>query len=467
MMSDLYRTRLAGLVKAQTLARIGHRRGRAPRAARQVRPGSVRSHPYADESLPPYVATPPKRAPGPPGRGGNDRAAQEWPPVPYAAPKNPAPRPGTRRRIALIGPLADSPSTCSARGRRRRPGSGRRDLAHRPAGSGATAATTKLLYASGTDILTDSDAASPPHLAARSRPTWWSSPGRIRGAHDRRIHLPHAARSARQPGGAARSRSPRSASPPCSSSSTAARSQSSGRRARARHLEAWYPGIEAGPAVADILFGDANPSGKLTATFPRAVGQEPLFYNQLPTGRPADDIDLTHPPTDGQDKYFSRYIDETNAPLYPFGYGLSYTQFTYSKVSLSVKSHLLPKTCFIPPISVSSPRRKTCMSRRTSRTWGPSPAPKSRSSTSATPAAASRSRCANCGASSASAFSPARSKHLDFTLGFNELTYYNLEMEQRDRADRNTRCGSAEASVRPVAPHSRSRPRTHGRKFAG
>ena len=91
-------------------------------------------------------------------------------------------------------------------------------------------------------------------------------------------------------------------------------------------IEAWYPGIEAGPAVADILFGDANPSGKLTATFPRAVGQEPLFYNQLPTGRPADDIDLTHPPT-GEDKYFSRYIDETNAPLFPFGYGLSYTTF--------------------------------------------------------------------------------------------------------------------------------------------
>jgi len=99
-------------------------------------------------------------------------------------------------------------------------------------------------------------------------------------------------------------------------------------------VEAWYPGIEAGPALTNILFGDVNPSGKLAVTFPRAVGQEPLYYNQLPTGRPADQIDLSHPPV-GLDKYFSRYIDETNAPLFPFGFGLSYTQFAYSDLKLS------------------------------------------------------------------------------------------------------------------------------------
>ena len=87
----------------------------------------------------------------------------------------------------------------------------------------------------------------------------------------------------------------------------------------------------------------SNPSGKLPATFPRAVGQEPLFYNQLPTGRPADDIDLTHPPT-GEDKYYSRYIDETNAPLFPFGYGFSYTTFAYSNVKLSQRQPFPPKT---------------------------------------------------------------------------------------------------------------------------
>jgi beta-glucosidase len=102
-------------------------------------------------------------------------------------------------------------------------------------------------------------------------------------------------------------------------------------------LEAWYPGIEAGPAVSEVLFGDVNPSGKLPVSFPRSVGQEPLFYNQLPTGRPADQVDLSQPPV-GAAKYFSRYIDESNAPLYPFGFGLSYTQFAYSKLKLSQPS---------------------------------------------------------------------------------------------------------------------------------
>jgi beta-glucosidase len=100
-------------------------------------------------------------------------------------------------------------------------------------------------------------------------------------------------------------------------------------------LEAWYPGIEAGPAVVDILFGETNPSAKLTATFPRSVGQVPIYYDALPTGRPPVNVDLTHPPAGGGEKYFSRYIDETNAPLYPFGYGLSYTQFSTSVPTIS------------------------------------------------------------------------------------------------------------------------------------
>ncbi len=95
-------------------------------------------------------------------------------------------------------------------------------------------------------------------------------------------------------------------------------------------LEAWSPGIEAGPAVADVLFGDVNPSGKLPSSFPRAVGQEPLYYAQMPTGRPARG-DLSRMPRDAAEKFVSRYVDEPNSALFPFGWGLSYTRFSYAR----------------------------------------------------------------------------------------------------------------------------------------
>lgn len=95
-------------------------------------------------------------------------------------------------------------------------------------------------------------------------------------------------------------------------------------------LEAWFPGTEAGTAIGNILYGTKNPSGKLTMSFPRAVGQVPLYYNQDNTGRPLTAYNQ-------EDKYLSRYLDVDNRPLFPFGYGLSYTQFSYSpmKVTLS------------------------------------------------------------------------------------------------------------------------------------
>lgn len=93
-------------------------------------------------------------------------------------------------------------------------------------------------------------------------------------------------------------------------------------------LEAWYGGTESGNAVADILFGDVNPSGKLTMTFPRNMGQIPIFYNTKNTGRPYN-------PAIPNDKFKSRYLDCPNTPLYPFGYGLSYTTFTYSDITLN------------------------------------------------------------------------------------------------------------------------------------
>ena len=98
-------------------------------------------------------------------------------------------------------------------------------------------------------------------------------------------------------------------------------------------LQAWSPGIEAGPAVEDVLFGDVNPSGKLPLSFPRAVGQEPLYYAQNPNGRPANG-DLSRMPHNAQEKMVSRYMDEENSALFPFGWGLSYTRFSYSQPTI-------------------------------------------------------------------------------------------------------------------------------------
>jgi beta-glucosidase len=98
-------------------------------------------------------------------------------------------------------------------------------------------------------------------------------------------------------------------------------------------IQAWSPGIEAGPAVEDVLFGDVNPSGKLPVSFPRAVGQEPLYYAQMPTGRPAHG-DLSHFPRNAAEKFISRYMDEENSALFPFGWGLSYTRFSYSQPTI-------------------------------------------------------------------------------------------------------------------------------------
>lgn len=93
-------------------------------------------------------------------------------------------------------------------------------------------------------------------------------------------------------------------------------------------VETWFLGTQAGNAIADVLFGDYNPSGKLPITFPRSVGQIPIFYSMKNTGRPIDP----------NQKYTSKYLDESNDPLYPFGFGLSYATFTYGDVKLSATS---------------------------------------------------------------------------------------------------------------------------------
>jgi beta-glucosidase len=93
-------------------------------------------------------------------------------------------------------------------------------------------------------------------------------------------------------------------------------------------LETWFAGTQGGNAIADVLFGDVNPGGKLPVTFPRTVGQVPLYYNHKNTGRPPD----------ANNKYSSKYLDAPWTPLFPFGYGLSYTQFRLTDLRLSAQS---------------------------------------------------------------------------------------------------------------------------------
>ena len=99
-------------------------------------------------------------------------------------------------------------------------------------------------------------------------------------------------------------------------------------------MAAWLPGIRGGPALVRTLFGEANPSGKLVVSWPRAVGQEPLYYNALSTGRPPGSVDLDRPPFDVASRYVSRYIDQMNSPQFPFGYGQSYTSFSYGPTAI-------------------------------------------------------------------------------------------------------------------------------------
>lgn len=115
-------------------------------------------------------------------------------------------------------------------------------------------------------------------------------------------------------------------------------------------LHAWYPGTMGGHAIADVLFGDYNPSGKLPVTFPRNVGQVPIHYDMKNTGRPytAD--------KQGQ-KYLSRYLNTPNSPLYPFGYGLSYTTFGYSPITLD-RATIRPGETLTASVTVTNSGRR-------------------------------------------------------------------------------------------------------------
>jgi beta-glucosidase len=188
-------------------------------------------------------------------------------------------------------------------------------------------------------------------------------------------------------------------------------------------LEAWSPGVEGGHAIADVLFGDVNPSGKLPASLPRAVGQEPLYYAQMPTGRPATGIDLSHMPTNSDEKFHSRYIDEENSALYPFGWGLSYTTFAFSTPTVSRESIPLKEVLasgHSPVVKVGVDVRNT-------------------GSVAGTEVVQLYLRIPNVSVEqpvrelkgfTRVTLQPGESKHVEFPLSFDELNFYNVDLKQ-------------------------------------
>ena len=331
MQSDLYRTRLADLVDSGQLpiATVDEAVRRVLRVKFAL---GLFDHPYVDEKKPPFALTPEKRQLARQAAEQtlvllkNNIAVPDTVPVLPISKNVPA--------IALIGPLADSPIDML----------GSWPAAGNPADAVTLRAAlqqrfqntkTKFFFAEGTDVMTDSDEGFAAAIAAAQKATVvvlaLGEPAEtMTGESTSRTRLDLPGNQEELLEAVVRLGKP--------TVLVLFNGHPLAFKWAADHvpaiLEAWYPGIEAGPAVANVLFGDVNPSGKLPVSLPRAVGQEPLFYNQLPTGRPPGDIDLTHPPI-GPNKYFSRYIDETNAPLFPFGFGLSYTQFTYSNLKLN------------------------------------------------------------------------------------------------------------------------------------
>lgn len=425
MMSDLYRTRLAGLVRDGDLKEAVVT-GAARRVLRVKFALGLFDHPYADEKTPAYTPTKEKRALALQAAEESIILLKNGAAIPYQGPTLPLAK--STRRIALIGPLADSAvdmlGSWTAQGDPKDVVTLRDALRTRCA-----AAKTQLLFAQGTEIDTDSDSGFDAALTVAKQAdvvvlALGESGAQMTGesASVTRLDLPgnqeqllEAVTKLGKP-----------------TVLVLFDGRPLALKWAAAHVpaivEAWYPGIEAGHAVANILFGDTNPSGKLTATFPRAVGQEPLFYNQLPTGRPATALDLSHPPI-GEYKYFSRYIDETNAPLFPFGHGLSYTTFSYGPIQLSEKkisAHQLmhpPHGHLFPP---ADNVRVSCDLKDTGKLPGVEIAQLYIRVTGGTVEEPVR----ELKGFQRIGLKPGETHHLEFTLGRDELSHYDLDMQR-------------------------------------
>jgi beta-glucosidase len=219
-------------------------------------------------------------------------------------------------------------------------------------------------------------------------------------------------------------------------------------------MEVWFPGTEAGNAIADVLYGDVSPSGKLPMSFPRAVGQEPLYYNQLPTGRPPTGLDLSKPPADGT-RFFSRYIDIPNSALFPFGYGLSYSSFSYQDVKVSKSSiplaqalaaQTFPLLEATATVTNTGDRTATEIVQCYVRNLGASIEQPVRSLEGFRRVT----------------LAPGESKQISFPLGFNELSFFNVDSKPTIEATHYTvwiggsSLASQEAAFEVVSPSGRA-----------
>lgn len=351
MESGAYHERLAALVRNNAVPQAVV--DEAVRRVLRVKFAlGIFDHPYVDENLPPYQATPEKRALARKAAEESivllqNRAEEGQPKL--------LPISNHVHTIALIGPLADSQAEMlGSWGGQGNPADAitlRTSLEHRMDSRGG-----KVLYSEGTQILTTSDAGfDAAKKAAEQADLVILALGEdgptMTGEAGSRAHLDLPGNQEQLLQAVAATGKP------------TVLIVFSGRPLvlnwASQHvpaiMEAWFPGIEAGPALTDLLFGDANPSGKLPVSFPRAVGQEPLYLAQMPTGRPAGNMDLSHPPENPAEKYVSRYIDVPNSPLFPFGYGLSYSQFEYSPVTLSTSSIPIAQLMSAPGQGVAKP----------------------------------------------------------------------------------------------------------------
>ncbi|WP_095982137.1 glycoside hydrolase family 3 N-terminal domain-containing protein [Melittangium boletus] len=278
-------------------------------------------HPLVDEKAAAYVATPEKRELA-------RRMAEES----IVLLKNEGgvlPLPSSGRKIALVGPLADAPvdmlGVWSAKGEPRDAVTLRAALEHRLADGKGT-----LRYARGTGVLgadtsgfqeaVAAAAASEVVIAALGEDTSMSGEAASRTRIDlpgNQLQLLEALAATGKPVVLIVFSGRPLALTEAQVHATAI-------------VQAWQPGIEAGHALTNLLWGEVNFSARLPVTFPRSLGQVPLYYNHFNTGRPAGKTDLTRPPAGPAEKYVSRYLDERNTPLYPFGYGLSYTTFDFT-----------------------------------------------------------------------------------------------------------------------------------------